>query len=363
MEQKIQNKLIQWILQPLGAFMERFSEKQRKILFCGGCLMIFFTHFFYSAFPTRFRFLYLYTFDCLMLGLMILAILPAKLKAIRFDRILAVPWVVVVVFMLIAGVTKTEDYLPDAMLFLVAYPVIFIVGCNLNFSRVQHWLFLTVRISFAVFLVILLLFFPITQRQYPGFFTNVNAFAIYLALVFSASLLQLLEEEKAGPRFWFCLASTGISAALTYYSNSRTGLAGILSAFLFTFFLLLFIDRGNFPKRYIHVFLSVILSIAVFLPSTIYLSRIPQTVITTLSQISRPVGPQETAPSALEVLDQIWKTEKQKTNTDLTLNEISTGRISIWKAYIERLDFWGHSNKDRFFVEARGTLNSTCAGT
>ena len=165
MEIKLQEKLIQWLLQPLANLMSRFSDKAREILFTAAGLMIALATFaLANGNLVSVRYLYLYTFDCLMMGLMMLALLPEKLQPVHFDKILLTPWLIMGLFVLIAGITKNEDVLPDAMLFLVAYPVFYIVAGNCGFRKILRMLLQIARLSFCVFWVLSFLFFPITGR-------------------------------------------------------------------------------------------------------------------------------------------------------------------------------------------------------
>lgn len=369
MEQTIQNKMIQWILQPLASFMNRFSAKVRERIFVCAGLMIFLAFFLLNAGKLPVRYLILYTYGCLMMGLMILSILPEKVTPIRFDRLLLVPWAIVTLFMLISGITKSEDYLLETMMFLVAYPVFYIVGNNYSFQNLVPLLLRIVRISFYMFLLIVFLFFPILGQQYTGFFRNPNDAAIYLALVFSCCLVELLSCKTLSPFFFSNLISLGICTALIYYSNSRTGMLAILLPFILSALLLLICNYHYFLKTVIRCFLPVMLSAAIFIPSTVYIFQIPQIVFYEISvlieqfeQTELPsvfpfeqTKPPSVSPPASGVLEKIWdKTALKVEGEGRTLDRYSSGRLSIWKGYLKNLSFWGHSNKEKFFFSVEG---------
>ena len=383
----VQGKLIRFILQPLASISNRLSVKARDTVFVCSGLMIFLMHFVYNAEKWNYRFLYMYVFDCCMAGLMILSILPRSVNPVRFDKMLIIPWYGFALFALIAGITKSADYLPDAMLYLVMYPVFYIVWNNCDTHKIQRQLLRISRYSFFIFLFVNIVFFPISGRQYSGFFSNVNGVAYYLALVSCCFLIEILSCEKANPLFFLDLVLLGISVSLVFYSNSRTGQLALLMSFFLTVLLLAFTDRSGFIKVFVRRLVPIALSIVLFIPATLYVFQLPQEVSRIISELSveheQPAepapaeptpaepapaeptpaepAPAESAPSAGEKLDSIREYNEQKVSTSgLTLDQISSGRITIWKEYCKHLGFWGHSNTaDSFFIEGRGTYNST----
>lgn len=389
--QKVQNKFIQWILQPLADFMDRFSERTRDHIFTAAGLLIILQYF---ACNTNYlpspRYLVTFSFGCLMFGFMILAVMPSKIAPVRFDRMLVVPWIIVTLFMLIAGITKSEDYLPDTMLMLAAFPIFYMVG--VDFNRILRLSFRSLRASFVVFLLINFLFFPIVKQKYTGFFNNQNGVAFYLSTVFCCCLVDLLASKGNRRRFLLNLAFIGVSFSMIFYSNSRSGLLAVFMSFCLTFCLTIFTDRAAFFKTFLKYFLPVFLSVVVFIPATIYISQLPSMAFQALSQLEQapqpaqssvsdnpqpaqssvsdnpqpaqssvPDDPQKAPETTVsDVLQRVQDTNDIKLSTqNKTADSFFTGRLSIWKEYIKRLSFWGHSNLEHFYVEARGTNNST----
>ena len=365
----IQNMLIRRILQPLSAISNRISVKVRNIAFviCG--LMIFFASFIYQSERFTFRYLLLFSFDCLMAGGMLFFSLPKTIYPIQFDKLLLLPWCGFSVMALIAGLTKSEDYLPDAMLYLVMYPVFFLVWSNCDFKSIQKKLILIVQISFVVFLGINFLFCPITGHQYSGFFSNVNGVSYYLSLVFACSLQNIISHEKGRAHLLCNYIFLGISAALVVYSNSRTGQLSLIATFFLTAGLLFFVNRRSYGRLFVRRILPAALSILIFFPTTLYLFQFPGMVTQIVSDIRTPEQPSEPtpeqpseptpeqpseptpeqpnepSPAAEKKLDDIISYNEMKTDMGgRTLNQFSTGRLSIWKAYYDNLSFWGHSN-------------------
>ena len=184
----IQKHLIRWILQPLANVSNRIPDKVKNIIFvlCGSC--IFFLNIFKNSGANSLRYLYIFILNCLVMGIMLLCTLPEKITPIKFDKKLMLPWLGFTAFMLIAGLTRSVDYLADTLLFLVMFPIFFLVWNNGRFPHVVKLLVCTVRIVAIAFFAVSAVFFPITGSKYASCFTNVNIFSIsslYLISSFS----------------------------------------------------------------------------------------------------------------------------------------------------------------------------------
>ena len=378
MEIKIQEKLIQWLLQPLENLMSRFSDKAKEILFTAAGLMIFLAYFaLNNGNLASVRYLYIFAFDCLMMGLMILSLMPKDLHPVHFDKILLTPWLIVGLFMLIAGITQSEDVLPDAMLFLVAYPVFYIIAGNCGFHKIMRMLLQTARLSFCVFLVFSFLFFPITGQQYSSFFHNTNGIAFYLVLPFCCGLIGVLSGERKRPVFFLDLAMAGISAAILYYSASRTGILSAGLALILTTLLMVLTDKKSFPQVLLRRVLPLLVSIVILIPATLYIFRIPQAVsqlITTQTMQPGQTGqpdqtgspdptvkpgqtPEAPPPSVSDVMADITRANETKFfHKGGNLNQFTSGRLIIWKTYFPLLSFWGHDPETENGGDAHQTI-------
>ena len=378
-----QRFLIQFVLDPLGRLMSRFSHRVKDRVFLLGGLGLYLIFFISASGHAPSRYFFLFAPGCLCMGIMILCALPEKLRALPFDRLLSVCWFGAGLFMLFAGLRYNTDNLSDAIMFLAAYPVAWLVWCQRDIGHIFHLLNKLCILSFLLFLAVSLLFFPITEKQYPGLFTNVNGAAMYLSLVFCCLLAELFGARRFSFRVLGELVLIGVTAAMVFYTNSRTGQLAVLSAFFLGTALYLYTQRKELVKRLLVNVLPVILSFLLFLPTTVYIfqgvgavSRIvsesvsglltDEKVETPPSEVTEtpPSEVTETPPSGPHGIEGFLETNEQKTSTEgKTLDKISTGRLSIWKEFAKHVRLFGTDEQVNFYVESRGCNYTTAHNT
>lgn len=368
MRADVQQALTRRLLAPLGRGMDRLPRRARDGLFVLSGTLIFLVHFANQAgLLAGVRYLWWFAADCLLLGLMLLALLPRDPAPAHWRRSLLAPWLGVGAFLLLAGLTRSEDYLPDAMLFLVAYPLFFLAGARC-WRRMLALLLRTVQWSFLAFLAVTLARFPVTGGQYAGLFRNPNGLGFYLALTVCCAFLSLLGARRPGAALP-ALGTLGLSGALLYYSASRTGmLAAGLGVGLTA--LVMLTGKGRLRLALTRL-LPAVLSVALFLPAGVALTRLPQTLAGALSapaQTVQAAAPAEDTPSPGAVLDDIRQANDRKVSAQgKDLSGYSSGRLSIWTGYLPLLGLWGHGEPadvvippDRHYSSAHQTVLQLC---
>lgn len=369
---KLQKLLIQWILNPLGGLMGRLSPRAKDRGFLLGGLGLFLTFFLNSMGLAPSRYLISFAAGCLCMGVMILCALPETLRPLPFDRLLSVCWFGAGLFMLFASLRYNTDNLSDAIMFLAAYPVAWLVWCQRDISHIFHLLNRLCVLSFLLFLAISLLFFPITEKQYAGLFTNVNGTAMYLSLVFCCLLAEIFHAQSFSRRMLGYWALIGIAMAMTFYTNSRTGQLAVLAAFLSGSALYLVNHRKALVKRLLLNILPVILSFALFLPTTVYIFQgvgaVTYPIAETVSEFLRERVselPSSDAPSDHpHGIQGFLEANEQKTSTEgKTLDKVSTGRLSIWKEFAKHVRLFGTDEPVNYYIESCGRYYTTSHNT
>lgn len=370
-----QRFLIQFVLDPLGRLMSRFSHRVKDRVFLLGGLGLYLIFFISASGHAPSRYFFLFAPGCLCMGIMILCALPEKLRALPFDRLLSVCWFGAGLFMLFAGLRYNTDNLSDAIMFLAAYPVAWLVWCQRDIGHIFHLLNKLCILSFLLFLAVSLLFFPITEKQYPGLFTNVNGAAMYLSLVFCCLLAELFGARRFSFRVLGELVLIGVTAAMVFYTNSRTGQLAVLSAFFLGTALYLYTQRKELVKRLLVNVLPVILSFLLFLPTTVYIfqgvgavSRIVSETVSGLLTDEKVETPPsevtETPPSGPHGIQGFLEVNERKTSTEgKTLDSVSTGRLSIWKEFAKHVRLFGTDEPVNYYIESRGQYYTTAHNT
>ena len=193
----MQNLLISRILNPLCLVMGRFSEKNKDRLFISGGLLVVLLTFLRHSEAVDYRYLFHFTGCCFGLGLMILASLGQSLKPIRLRMPFALLLPLFGTLLLISGIINNVNYLPEAVMVLLAYPVVFLCWSNADQGRIFRLLCKICKISLVIFAAASWLFSPIGRARYPGIFTNTNNASYFLTIGIIGLLLDLIYTRKA----------------------------------------------------------------------------------------------------------------------------------------------------------------------
>lgn len=228
-----------------------------------------------------------------------------------------------------------------------------------------------VKISFLLMAVISFLFRPFFEGgRYAGIFTNPNTFGLYLYVIFAVYMSDLDWNVDTGKTLKKSLPTYLQLALVIFYlsvSQARTAMLAIGAIFLLWLGVRVYMAIKqkrciNFLKGVTALILISVICYPVYyagvrnLPEIVghpilfdedvlYLSNgekiedIGDKVLAESDEIeSVQVPVQETK---LED-NSIWGRIKKSLDTNATLNKISSGRITIYKAYIKKLNIKGH---------------------
>lgn len=372
---EMQNILISKILNPIAKIMEKIDERVKNIIFIIAGIGIFVQFLLMNADIVNYRYLYIYIVFCACIGIMILCSLKADIKPLKFDKFLLYPLLAYGFFRLLSAFLYLNDYFLNAVDVLIVFPIIYIVANSLDFNKIFRLLNLVVIFSFVIFLIYSMVFLPIEGRRYKSFFTNENDFAFYLTTVFCSLLIENFNIKKLNLKAFSVWILFGLNIGLLLYSNSRTGQYGAIITASLALILFLIMQRNNLKKVILLNIIPVALFSVAFLIGTIYVfnavsnvgifvdnfvASFNQEEVTTSPDDSSDSSKDEEGKTQLEIFDEILSYNDKKTDTtDKTLDQISTGRISIWKVYLSGATLFGTSNNEALYVEAKDQAFST----
>ena len=364
----IQKCLIQYILSPMGRMMEKLSAKTRDTLFVLAGLGIVLHLFAENMSLAKYRFLIFYVVGCLLLGVMILCTVSKDMKPVKFRWPLAICWFGVGVTILISGLTQNVDYMPEAVLFLVAFPVLFICWNNCDRIRIFRLLLLICKISLVIFILGSFLLTDITAYVYPGIFNNTNGAAYYLAVCCICLLVELIYEKHFGAKYIANTVLLGMAVALMYYTNSRTGplgaavaLAGGLAVYILTH------SRKENIRCLIRLAIAAVVAVILVL-NLVYVFQLRQKLdfpisynpeIGQFTVEMRESGEAEPGKKpSTNKKDEFFNisgfntiADQKGSVGDKTMDQYSTGRISIWMTYVQDLNWLGHAEMPKIYID------------
>ena len=397
---KLQKLLIQWILNPLGSKMAAVPQKCRTVGFYLGGAGLFFIYFVHGMEFLNIRYFIPFFLGCLFMGLMLLCTLPKTLHPLRFSPVLSICWFGAGFMILQAAFRLNSDIFSDALMFLVVYPLAWLIWGQGNFSKIAHMLCQLCRWAFVVFFVISFLFFPISSAQYSGLIYNVNGTAFFLSLVLVCLTAELWQREKMDAAFWRDLVLIGLAGALMFCTNSRTGELAVLCAWLFGGILYLIKNKKNLGRTLVSRILPIAASVAILIPVTVYAGAAIRPVSQTLAEAAyttaeKIIGAEnmtkrdpkhdsgdspaekiigaENMPKRDPKHDSgdspdglsgfIHITEIKGSTEHKGLDAYSTGRISIWKVFAEHTKLFGTEPPFSYYVSINDKYYPTAHNT
>lgn len=370
----IQRFLISRILLPLSRLTLNWSDKKRDTVFICSGLLIFFQYFLYEARIAIYHYLIFFTIFCALFGLMILSTLRETIQPVRFRKFGIFCWLAIGCLMFLSGILVYPVRMAEAVLILVAYPVVFIVWNNFDSKRIFSLLCRICTLSLIPYTVVNILFYPFNNPEYyQGLMVNPNRAGRYLTLVMVCLLTKLIPTRKLDWEYFGDLVLLGLCAAQLDYSNSRTCyLALIITAFCTVFLYLL----TNWKQKKLFLCRNILLGglvALIFINSGVYLLQLskflpvkpfqPNTEQTLPSDPSKT--PENPLDSPIYSLDSFKGYQNNKLFTDHggTLDRYSSGRISIWRAYIGGLNMIGNPEDVRYPIEFLSRVPETAHNT
>ncbi len=350
------NKMAVFLLNPLSHTMERTDEKHKDAIFVAAGLLLFLGYFLCGSGIVNIRYLYYYVVGVAALGLMLVCSLRGPVKPVRFYKSAFAIWLVFGLLQFISGLLNSVDYLPEALLILLAYPMLFVAWNNMGFEKVFKLLIQVCTISFYFFIVVCLMLFPINGAHYSGLFSNPNKAAEYLTLVFCCLLVEIFAGQSVRKSVWNTVL-IGICAAFLFYSNSRTGQVSAIFAFL-GFTVMFAVTRGLKDRQFWIRCAGILLASAVCCFGLFYVFSLRQYIPLPANDIEKKVFYHIEKDAG--GLNSVFEVTKAKTAIgDRSADQVSSGRISIWKVYFKKLNLLGHETGGALYIPARKNFYTT----
>ena len=389
----IQKLLIQYLLMPLARVMEKVPERVREYMFVAGGLGVGFEIMHQNLQLPSYRYLVYFVIGCVSLGIMILSTLRTDMKPVRFRKSISICWFGMGFMLLQSALRLNMDYIAEAIVFLVAFPVVFICWSNADRTQIFKLLLRIIKILAVVFMVACLLFAKITKERYQGIFNNPNGVGELLMLTVGCQIVEILYAKRLDRKCWGDILILGCAAAVCYYTNSRTGYLGMICAVLFgAVMYLLTHDRKENVKCLIRLTATALVTvICVFnlvyvfqwrakldIPfpdlsgeTTQMSASIPSSEsVQTAAIAENPVGAEENnqpvieKPTAAEPefsgIESFHSVAKKKGEmAGKSFDDISTGRLTLWIFYASDLNLFGHASVPTVFVPLTGQTIET----
>lgn len=343
---KVQNVLISGLLEPIASLVGGFDPKMRKVLSVASLLglVALFMYAGSSAFSVRYAVVLATGFA--FLGLLVLSNMEKGISTVKWDKFLSICWLAICGLMLYSSFANNLDYLFDPLVFMLA-PIAFIVWNHFGYERFAKLLVRATIISFAGYVVISALFFPIDTIRYSGLIANPNGAAEYHIVVAACILIEIFNIKKINLKALLLYTLMGFDITLLFYTMSRTGEVAAIICLVVMLVAYIFNHIKELKRIITHCILPIIISIAILLPTTLYIFRFCH--VSGLNFANNNV-----------TINEIFSVSEKRIETGgKTVDGYLSGRASIWKVFSEHIKLFGNGEKEAFFVPARNQVYPT----
>lgn len=304
------------------------------------------------------RYIVITLIGCALLYVVVALLFPIKYENKKISYLKVIFWGLMSAIMIISALIHRIDNLLFPFLLLFVFPVVWFVE-----SRIENEKFLFecvakgLIMSFLLFFFLSLLFSPITMYQYTGIFTNCNGTSQYLTAVLPCILYLISKEDKI--RY---LVYTAFLCTIMLYTRSRTGLLAMIVIFI-SWILIEAKEKcktGEIKKLFKNLIFIVLLIILVF-PAFWGLNRVAMYTIqdkfclNAYEEIMRERG-QTIYDTSFNYL--VEGLDDRVAVGDRDINAYSSGRVAIWKDYVEELNLSGHSANNGEFSLKHSTAHN-----
>ena len=156
-------------------FTKNIDETRRSKIRIVLYSVVFLLGLFYASIPVYVHLLYKCIIGTVLLGLIIVFSINGKMVRPKLARGVPILWLAIGLLRFVSGFTVSNEYLPLALIWLIGFPMLFLVWIN---RKDYYQLFFEVAKSANIALLVLivgsLLFIPVTESQYRGITLNPN---------------------------------------------------------------------------------------------------------------------------------------------------------------------------------------------
>lgn len=271
-----------WVMRPLERLAGHISDKAAQRLLTLSFFLMTLQHYVrLSGLGARFlrlapipHVLQFFFFDLLGCVIMLLAALfsiRGKLEKKDWNPWLAGVWYAMCLFMLIASVAVSVDWLPDFFIMSLVFPCLFFIWNNRGDYDVLFACLCRAVLWFTgAFVLASMLFCPLTGAQYAGMFTNPNTLGQYMTVTLMAALSLMGAKLRHGfsiKSLFLPLAAIGVAAAFLIFSQSRTALVAALFVLVFWLVVTTWFDhKGKRLRGLIKTAAALLISVVVCYP-------------------------------------------------------------------------------------------------
>lgn len=376
-------------------FTSRFSENTRSKIRTGLYFVLFFMGLLYAAsILDGVHLLIKCVVGAGLMGLIILFTFNGTGQPIKWNKPLAIIWFGLGLQQLVSGIFVSLEFLPMAMIWLVAFPVLFLVW---NDRRDYIVLFREVAIAgntcFVFLAVTSVVFYPMNVLQYGGFVNNPNGMGQWVTFAFPLIVFLYYQEKNSQIKKWLYRAELALILLLCFASKGRTAIFAVGLMGLVLLILRLVSCKNGFAY-YARQGGMFLLCVALVWVLCFVVNQVPQATpnvqpeTATIGTVPLSEEPLDSSQESEEnvPIQEIEETNPTKSQVPTTpdtqqsvegamvtnfinrvlgldkagdsLEDYSSGRIGIWVGALEAMNFLGHPSREHIVTYRNGDVGN-----
>lgn len=288
-----------------------------------------------------------------ILMLTLLLIEPkGKLHLCNWKNPVVLGWFYFAVFQCVSDLIVSKVFWGVGYSQLITFGLLFFIWANQkNKQEFLREIRIAVQINYGIVVLFCILFRPFTEGYaYSGYWLNPNTFGHHLVFVCIALMAGILEEFKKKRLSWALLGNIiGLLTAWNLIWKTQSRLAIIATALLCMLGIIQLLRMKN-VKRMVTVFLiAFILAVPVNMMWNWGLTNTALLLNTQKSFAGDVIVQMENSSIVtMQVNAQEPQEEKsqhkliQKLQNVTSLDELTSGRISLYKGYLRKMNLFGH---------------------
>ena len=347
------------IFQNIGEKISKIPARIRSFVRVGILVLIFFNMFLTAKYGSYLKAdFYKYYIGSQILLLCVWAVfcMRKNMKKVSCRSGFVKAWCAMCILMCISDFFVAKRFALTGIWVLLVFGLVFLCQANLDSrSELLREFASAVRITFWVFCAACFLFYPFEVNNYAGAYMgmtkNPNTLGEFMAIVFVVEL-ALLEEcmywKKGIMRIWISVAGMISSLAFIRMSDCRNAYLVVLVGIVIALAKICTNLKLRSYRKNILIALTAV--VILYLPVT-YLSYLG---VERMGTQEEQAIEQDIVYSGREIVyaGQISVEQVERYNK---LDTYASGRLTIWKTYLQNMNLWGHSG-DATVCERNGNV-------
>ncbi len=348
------------ILNLLWKYTKVMNPKTRERGLTISFMMISVSAYVYSIAPISVHLLVKCIIGVIFMSGIIFFSVDREIKKIEWDNKIFVLWFAFGILRLISGFTVSLEYLPLACVWLIGFPMIFLVWNNrgeyeeLFISMYKGFMWPTI-----IFFVLSILFSPIHYVSYTGMTGNPNSIGQHIAAIFPMAIGKYFFVKRKNKReeiFDISFLSTCI--AFAFFSSGRTIMVVMVGVVLVSMICRRVIVNSAKEVQLLKKIGKLLVG-SIIITTIIFVVNRAATSVLPNYEYRYTKTPITKNDEALDkIADGFIERMQGSDKAGSSINDYSSGRINIWIETLKKFNLKGHPSKEHIYTVRNGDVGN-----